>query len=296
MKTFAPAKINLYLHLTGKRADGYHTLDSLVAFVGVGDWLELVPAPSFSLEIQGPMAGALAGDAPADNLISRAVSLLAAEVGQTPDFRMILTKNLPVASGIGGGSTDAAAALRLAATHWGISDRDPRLFTIAAKLGQDIPCCIDRETCLFRDIGNVTDPGPALPTTHIVMVNPMKGLSTPSVYKAREGAFQPENRLVTAPETTENLVAALNERTNGLAEAAYRLMPEIETILSALRAEVACLLARMTGSGATCFGIFADRASARQAAATLHEAHPEWWVVATLFPAASGESLGTEAK
>jgi 4-diphosphocytidyl-2-C-methyl-D-erythritol kinase len=281
---FAPAKINLYLHITGRRADGYHLLDSLVAFVSVGDRLQLEPSDRFGLTIEGPMAGSLATEDQATNLVARAARGLAQELGKEPAFHITLSKKLPVASGIGGGSTDAAAALRLMAAFWGFDPADSLLTKIAAALGQDVPCCLKAESCFFRDIGNVTDPSPELPLTHLVLVNPMKTLPTPAVYKARQGDFQPEARLTNAPKDVYELVGMLHSRTNGLTDAACGLLPEIRDVLTALSASEKCLLSRMSGSGATCFGIYPDRATARAAAAALYASHPDWWIAQCMLP------------
>lgn len=284
IETHAPAKINLYLHITGRRADGYHFLDSLVAFTNIGDTMRLEPTDQFDFVIEGPMAAALKGHDPESNLAVRAVRMLAETLNKPLRFKLTLVKNLPVASGIGGGSTDAAAALRLMAAHEKLSPNAPILQEIAASLGQDIPCCLAAETCYFRDIGNVTDAGPALPLTHIVMVNPNKALPTPAVYKARTGGFDPIARLETRAQTSEELAVALKTRTNSLAAAAISLCPEIQTVLHAIGEQERCLLSRMSGSGATCFGLFPDRSGAKKAANTLLQTHPEWWVVPAFFP------------
>lgn len=292
LTTNAPAKINLYLHVTGKRDDGYHLLDSLVVFTGVGDVMKLEEADEFAFVMDGPMAPALAGGDPEQNLVVRAARGLAAAKGRELKVKLTLTKNLPIASGIGGGSTDAAAALRLLSVHWGLEPRDPDLFRIAARLGQDIPCCIDAETCYFRGIGDQTDPGPELPHTDIVLVNPGVALPTPAVFKARTGAFTPARFLSTLPESPQELADMLSQRSNSLTAAAITLCPDIEMVLDALRGQQDCLLARMSGSGATCFGLFPDRASARQAAADLYTRHPEWWVVQTNFPTQTRVLMG----
>jgi len=284
LHAFAPAKINLYLHVTGKREDGYHLLDSLVAFTNIGDALRLEEAPSFDLEIKGPMAEGLKNEDRESNLVVRAARALAEEAGRPLNVKLTLTKNLPMASGIGGGSSDAAAALRVLAEYWGMPPTDSRLYRIAASLGQDVPCCIDAATCYFRDIGNVTDPGPDLPHTDIVLVNPNKPLPTPEVYKARQGAFSGAGRFEEDPQNAVELAAMLHERRNGLTGAACRLVPEIREVLETLSASPNCQLARMSGSGATCFGIYANRAAARQAAAQIYEKHPSWWVVPGFFP------------
>lgn len=285
--TAAPAKINLYLHVTGRREDGYHLLDSLVAFASVGDRLRLEPAENFAFEMEGPMAAALAGEESEKNLVVRAARALGRELDKKLDFRLILTKNLPVASGIGGGSTDGAAALRLLAEHWGIEPDEARILKIAAGLGQDVPCCVAAQTCYFRGIGDVTEPGPALPHTDIVLVNPSKALPTPSVFKARSGPFAPSVPFFPEMPDVRALAAELAKRENSLTAPAMTLCPEIETLLTALAGEKDCLLARMSGSGATCFGLFPDRGAARQAAARLYETHPDWWVVPAFLPVSS---------
>lgn len=287
-ETFAPAKINLYLHITGRRADGYHYLDSLVAFTNIGDTLRLEPCDRFEFSIEGPMAAELSAFDPESNLAVRAVRLLAAELSKPLTGKLTLVKNLPIASGIGGGSTDAAAALRLFAAREKMPPDAALLHSIAASLGQDIPCCLAAETCYFRDIGNVTDPGPALPLTHILLVNPGQSLPTPSVYKARTGAFTAPTSWTETPQSPEELAAMLRECRNDLTDAAVSLCPLIATVIEALAAQEGCLLARMSGSGATCFGLFSDRSTAKQAATILHQAHPDWWIAPAFIPAPTG--------
>jgi len=284
-ETLAPAKINLYLHVTGRRADGYHFLDSLAVFTNIGDTLRLEPADTFSFVLEGPMARALVDFDPESNLAVRAARMLAAHLNKPLTGKLTLIKNLPIASGIGGGSTDAAAALRLLAGQYGLAPDAAILYEIAASLGQDIPCCIKAKTCTFRDIGNVTDPGPDLPLTHMVLVNPGQGLSTPSVFKSRSGPFTPTARLERDPQTAEELAAMLKERGNDLTQPATALCPIITDVLAAIETQEGCLLSRMSGSGATCFGLFTDRSSAKKAAACLYEKQPSWWVVPAFFPA-----------
>ncbi|MGE4351395.1 MAG: 4-(cytidine 5'-diphospho)-2-C-methyl-D-erythritol kinase [Bdellovibrionales bacterium] len=287
LETFAPAKINLYLHITGKREDGYHYLDSLVAFTNIGDTLRLEEAPTFSFTLEGPMAKELAAFDPESNLAVRAVRLLASELNKPLTGKLTLIKNLPIASGIGGGSTDAAGALRLFAAREAMPPDAALLQSIAASLGQDIPCCLSAESCYFKDIGDVTDPGPALPLTHLIMVNPNKSLPTPSVYKARTGSFSPISRLNETPQTPQELADLLAARTNDLTSAAISLCPEIQQVLEALQKCPECLLARMSGSGATCFALFPDRSAAKSAAAALFQNHPEWWITPAFIPAPS---------
>lgn len=284
LNTTAPAKINLYLHVTGRREDGYHYLDSLVAFASTGDALRLEAADRFSFVLEGPMASSLGGEDQERNLVVRAARALGEALGKPLNFRLVLTKTLPVASGIGGGSTDGAAVLRLLALHWGLPANDPLLYTIAAKLGQDVPCCIAAETCYFRGIGDIVDPGPILPHVDIVLVNPNIALPTPGVFKARVGAYTPAAAPIEALPDARSLAQALSERSNSLTEAACTLCPEIAKILASLSEQPDCLLSRMSGSGATCFGLFPDRASAQRAASLVFEAHPEWWVVPASLP------------
>lgn len=284
LKTLAPAKVNLYLHVTGRRGDGYHLLDSLVAFADIGDELRLEAADGFVFSLTGPMAAVLRDEPVEGNLAVRAARALAKAVDKPLNVRLTLVKNLPPASGIGGGSSDAAAALRLLARHWGVAANDPLLYEIAASLGQDVPCCVDAKTCYFRDIGNAIDDGPELPPTAIVLVNPNKALPTPAVFKARTGGFNPPNRFERAPRSSRELAAMLSERENGLTAAAAGIMPEIHEILSALDASPDCLLARMSGSGATCFGLYQDNASAQLATAGILAAHPDWWVFGGEIP------------
>ncbi len=284
IQTHAPAKINLYLHVTGRREDGYHFLDSLVVFASVGDTLRLEESDAFSFTLEGPMAAALAGEDPEKNLVVRGARALAAALDRPLNVALTLTKNLPVASGIGGGSTDGGAALRLLATHWGLSPEEPTLLSVAASLGQDVPCCVAARTCCFEGIGDVTTPGPELPHTDMVLVNPNIALPTPAVFKARKGAFASPAPLTESPRDARTLAVLLSSRENGLTEAALSFCPEIGKILAALSSQEDCLLSRMSGSGATCFGLFPDRSTARAAAAALYEAHPDWWVVPAFFP------------
>jgi 4-diphosphocytidyl-2-C-methyl-D-erythritol kinase len=286
---FAPAKLNLYLHITGRRDDGYHHLDSLVAFAGVGDDIRYEPAHEsdnlFQFVIEGPQAASLENADVNDNLVFKAAQSLAALAGKKLLGTLTLIKNLPVASGIGGGSSDAAATLRLLAKYWGISLQDPRLCQAAAQHGQDVPVCLKIGNTYMTASG--TKAAPDLPYADIVLVNPLQGLATPKVYQTyRQGtqAFSATAQLTKAPQDLANFVGMLKERHNDLQAAAMINMPDICQILDALNASKDCLLARMSGSGATCFGIYGDRSAARAAAAHLLNLHPDWWVVPSHIP------------
>jgi 4-diphosphocytidyl-2-C-methyl-D-erythritol kinase len=276
----APAKLNLYLHVLGRRADGYHELDSLVAFAGIHDTVELRPAGELSLAVEGPMAGSLAGEDPASNLVARAAVLLAESLGRRPDVAIRLVKRLPVASGIGGGSADAAACLRALARLWGLDRDDPRLRATAPRLGADVPVCLEGRARYFGGIGDRLDPAPALPPMAAVLVNPGTALATPAVFAARRGPFSQPARFDRAPRDAAEFAELLAGRRNDLTEAAVSLAPVVAEVLGALAATKGCLLARLSGSGATCFGLYAD-AGAAEAAVRALAARPGWWVRAT---------------
>jgi 4-diphosphocytidyl-2-C-methyl-D-erythritol kinase len=274
----APAKLNLYLHVTGKRPDGYHLLDSLAAFIDVRDTLTVTPSSAIAFTADGPFADGFGDEDPSTNLVVRAARGLAQAMGRTADVALHLTKNLPVASGIGGGSADAAACLRGLARLWDIDPGDPIVLGVAAGLGADIPVCVQGRAAYMGGIGTEIALAPELPPAGLVLVNPGIGLSTPAVYRARQGGFSPPARFDAPPADAAALAALLAERNNDLTDAAVSLVPEIATVLGAIGADKTCLLARMSGSGATCFGLYADVDAASAAGALLKRDHPGWWV------------------
>ena len=276
----APAKLNLYLHVTGRRPDGYHLLDSLVAFSDIGDRLSVAPAPRLSLEITGPFARDLAQDDPQKNLVWRAAETLAARLGRVPDIALTLEKNLPVASGIGGGSSDAAAALKALAAHWQAPLDDRALCAIAAELGADVPVCVVARASFFGGIGDEILSAPALPPAPLLLVNPGIALPTVSVFRARQGAFSPSARFASTPASVGELASLLEERHNDLTAAAIGIVPAIGDVLARLAEQPGALLARMSGSGATCFALFEATAAAETAAASLKLEQPRWWIAA----------------
>jgi 4-diphosphocytidyl-2-C-methyl-D-erythritol kinase len=275
----APAKLNLYLHVVGRRPDGYHLLDSLVAFADIGDEIAAAPADALSLAIEGPFAAALDGPAE-DNLVWRAATALARHLGRAPNVALTLAKNLPVASGIGGGSSDAAAALRALATLWEVPRDTGALEAIAASLGADVPVCLGARTAWLGGIGERVEPAPALPPLALVLANPGTALPTAPVFKRRAGPFSQPARFEETPRRAARLVELLAARRNDLAPAAIALVPAVADVLEALSAANGALIARMSGSGATCFALFADRDHAAAAADRLRAAHPRWWVAA----------------
>lgn len=280
---FAPAKINLYLHVTGRRDDGYHLLDSLVGFAAIGDRITIVPGTHFQLTIAGPFGSALAEGDPNANLAVRAARALAAATGRELDCRIILEKNLPLASGIGGGSSDAATTLLALAMLWDLPSTALPLADLARGLGQDVVSCLYRRACYFQGIGDMIAPGPDLPPCGIVLVNPDIQVPTPAVFKARTGAFSSPAPL-TPPHDLADLVTQLRARRNDLYAPAVQLAPAIAACLNAVTTMPDCLLARMSGSGATCFGLFADSAQAETARAMLASRHPGWWIAAGALP------------
>lgn len=273
----APAKVNLYLHVLGRGPDGYHELDSLVAFPDIADIVTARPGAGLSLAVDGPFATALNGD-PEGNLVLRAARLLAREAGVAADAALALTKNLPVASGIGGGSSDAAAALRALCRLWRVRPGEARLREIAGALGADVPACLLARPAWLAGIGERIAPAGALPRLGIVLVNPLRALPTPAVFAARRGAFSALDRPAALPAAGDALLALLRRRRNDLTDAAIGILPEIAAILEALAAEEGILLSRMSGSGATCFALCADARTAGRVARRLAAARPGWWV------------------
>ena len=268
----APAKVNLYLHILGRRQDGYHRLDSLAVFPAVGDRLAAASAASLSLALAGRFAAGLTG---ADNLVLRAARALAAAAGVEAGARMTLEKCLPVASGIGGGSADAAAALRLLARLWQVRDVD--LAAVAARLGADVPVCLAGRPVRMAGVGEVLSPAPHLPRFGMALVNPGVPLATAAVFGRRSGTFQRPPALPAGWDDAAAMAAALRRLENGLEQAARALCPAVSATLAALAAQPGCLLARMSGSGATCFGLFATAAAAAAAAASIERRAPGWW-------------------
>ncbi len=276
----APAKVNLTLRVLGRRADGYHDIESLVVFAGVGDELTFAPGAELALTVAGPTAGA-AGDI-ADNLVLKAARALAAQVEGLKVGSFALSKRLPVAAGLGGGSSDAAAALRLLAAANGIVRGDPRLMQAARATGADVPVCLDPRPRLMRGIGDILSEPLDVPKLAAVLVNPGVAVPTRDVFAAlnlRPGTQSADSG---PPNTTALLDEIANGR-NDLEGPAIELQPVIANVLAVLRKLEGCRLSRMSGSGATCFALFESTHAAQAAARTLHVGYPEWWVRATVL-------------
>lgn len=271
------AKVNLTLQVTGRRADGYHELSSLVVFADCGDRLTFAPDDALSLTLQGPFAGGL--PATADNLVLRAAKGFAELTGRPLPFAITLTKTLPVAAGIGGGSADAAAVLRALCPLADLSLDDAGLRDLALALGADVPVCLASRPSLLSGIGERLEPLTELPPMALVLANPGLPLSTAEVFKARQGRFS-RVAAQTPPAATGPFLQWLAERPNDLEAAARAVRPEVARVVESLAATQGCRLARMSGSGATCFGLYDSRGEAERAALSLAEREPQWWVKA----------------
>lgn len=281
---FAPAKINLYLHVTGRREDGYHDLDSLAVFADIGDRLTIAPsANGFDLAIEGPYAAAFSAQdrdsSPASsNLVTRAAWALARAAGRTPDVRITLTKNLPLAAGIGGGSADAAATLWGLMDLWQIPISAPFLPPLMRALGADVPACLRCASVRIAGIGDILEHIPDLPEIPVVLANPGKHCATPEAFRRFIGPMRGEARLPDDLSTPESLISFLRSCENDLTPAAMEIVPEIGACIAALAEEKDCLLSRMSGSGATVYGLFSGMEEAQRAAEAITLSHPRWWV------------------
>lgn len=294
IKEAAPAKINLFLHVGPRRADGFHPLQSLAVFTAMGDVLEIESAPDLALKIQGPFAKGLDGEG--DNLVLRAARALN-PIGNRKAAALTLTKNLPVASGIGGGSADAAAALRGLNRLWNLDKDEAALREIGAGLGSDIPVCVPSAPCFMEGRGEMLRPLHDLPRIPMLLVNPGVAVPTKDVFAALENRSGADMSLPRGGfADTADLLRFLETTRNDLEEPARRIQPVIGEVLSAMTALPGALLARMSGSGATCFAIFADDDCCARAAEKLKAAQPGWWIAPTFVPECgiSRENVGQD--
>jgi len=285
LRLTARAKINLYLHVTGRREDGYHLMDSLVCFAELGDELTIAPAQRLSLALDGPFAPALTAG---DNLVLRAARFL----DPTRGAALHLTKQLPVAAGMGGGSADAAAALVGLSRLWDLPLPSGEQ---VLELGADLPVCLAAGPSFVGGIGEQLVPAPPLPPTYLLLANPRRPLPTAEVFRryGREsgGRFSRPARWTEGPADAGELARRLRESGNDLTAAAVALVPEIGDLLAAIENAPGCLLARMSGSGASCFGLFAAADAAAKAAAALQVVAQHWWIRASAI-AAGGAVAG----
>jgi 4-diphosphocytidyl-2-C-methyl-D-erythritol kinase len=279
----APAKVNLTLRVIGRRPDGYHDIESLVVFAALGDSLTFTPGPTLVLDVRGPTA--TAAGAIGDNLVLKAANALAAGKDDLRLGRFVLSKRLPAAAGVGGGSSDAAAALRLLARANHIGFDDPALMAAARATGADVPVCLDPRPRIMRGIGDVLSPPLDLPRLPAVLVNPRIAVPTKDVFAKLAAPPSADGMSITAPALSgvDDLMRYLAAERNDLEAPAISLQPVIAGVLASLGALRGCRLARMSGSGATCFALFETSRAAVAAAHTLRSEHPDWWVRATVL-------------
>ncbi|HWP27256.1 MAG TPA: 4-(cytidine 5'-diphospho)-2-C-methyl-D-erythritol kinase [Xanthobacteraceae bacterium] len=282
----APAKINLTLRVLGRRRDGYHTIASLVAFVRLHDRLAFTPGGPLDLELGGPTAAAIGH--PRHNLVLKAARALSEEIKGLTLGRFTLEKFLPVAAGLGGGSSDAAAALRLLARANHLRRSDRRIAKVARSLGADVPVCLDPRPRYIHGIGEVLSRPLRIPKIPVVLVHPGVPLATKDVFARHDRLRRPAGRRSRPPERPvprrrNAFLAMLAAEANDLEPAAIALVPAIVDVLAALRNSPGCRLARMSGSGATCFGLFSSRRAATAAARKIAGRHRRWWVRASVL-------------
>lgn len=289
LSIFAPAKINLYLHVTGRLDNGYHTLDSLVAFADIGDKVDICAPEAlgqdFKFEVTGPFAKSFSAkeldSSPSSaNLVVRVMWALSQAAQKTPNLHAKLTKNLPLGSGLGGGSSDAAAMIWGLLQWWDLSLSTRYLPGLMARLGADIPVCLPCKSARIRGIGDVLDPVPEIPEVPIVLVYPGKPCSTADVFMRFSGKLKEPQPLPGRFENLDALVAFLKTTNNDLMDAACEGVPEIGNVLQALDVQAGCKLSRLTGSGSSCFGLFEHAHEAKNAVTVLREENPDWWVQA----------------
>jgi 4-diphosphocytidyl-2-C-methyl-D-erythritol kinase len=279
------AKINLTLRVLGRRSDGYHELESLVAFADVGDGLQLQTGAPLALEIDGPYAEACGS--PADNLVLKAATAFAARVEGLRLGHFVLTKELPVAAGIGGGSADAAAALRLLVHAnrqiFAKADfADARVRDVALGVGADVPVCLESRARIMRGVGEELLDPLDLPPLPALLVNPGVPLSTREVFARLGGKFSTASSAA-VPRDTAALIDWLAAQGNDLTEPAIACVPVVAEVLNASAALPGARLARMSGSGPTCFALFGSQAEAERAARALQATHKDWWIQATML-------------
>ena len=281
MRIKAPAKLNLTLHVTGRRADGYHLLNSLMVLTDIEDVIEIQPSPALQFHMTGQTSAALAHEHD-DNIVIKAAKLVAEAAGVSPDIAISLEKNIPVGAGLGGGSADAGAMLRLLKAYWQPDISESKWLEIALKLGADVPFCYHNQAALIEGIGEKITDVPKINAVWAVLINPCKPLSTQQVFAHGIEKFTSPNTI--PPLNWQNkaeFIAYLNSTKNDLEASAIGLMPEISKILDVLKQQDKLLLARMSGSGATCYGLFDDLEAAKEAEKKIKAANSDWWVKLT---------------
>jgi 4-diphosphocytidyl-2-C-methyl-D-erythritol kinase len=279
-QVLAPAKLNLYLNIVGRRDDGYHLLDSLFAFVELADEILIETAPKPSIHVRGEFAFGLDGGEA--NLVAKARDLVFAEAGVSPSLAITLDKRIPVAAGLGGGSADAAATLVALNSYLDLGWSMDRLMPMAAALGADVPACLESRAVIAGGIGDALSAAPNMPACGVLLVNPQVPTPTPAVFKAFRGANTtlPQTLFLPLPETFADvsvLVRSIQPRGNDLLPAALTVTPVIDAVLGVLRSLDGALHVGLSGSGATCFALFASETEALWARTSIEERMPDWW-------------------
>jgi len=275
------AKINLFLHVTGKRADGYHELQSWVAFAEVADTMLVREAKQYHLVVQGTFASSL--PFMQDNLITKAAHLLAARYNRKPNFIVELNKNLPIGAGLGGGSANAAAMVRAMQHFWRFEWLPSDAEWLAKKLGSDVPVCLAQRSCIVTGLGDELEAFAPMPEQHVVLVYPGVSISTKDIFDMMVPPYTQPIKDIEHMTNPENLKHLIHDTRNDLMHPAMGIEPRILQAYRSLTRQAGCMLSRMTGSGSCCFGLFADVETARHAAQAIRVAEPEWWVRATKF-------------
>lgn len=275
----APAKINLYLHVLGRRPDGYHDLDSLVAFATLHDVITVAPADEWSLAIDGPFNEILSASVEDhDNLVLRAARVLAEHLGHSDGAALRLHKEIPIEAGLGGGSSDGAAVLLALCRMWHADVPMVVLSDMARRLGADLSVCLHSRTAFMGGVGEQIEIAPEVPPLGILLVNPRARVPTADVFRHWSQSGAPIERPSYQPADPVSLINALRDCRNDLTAPAIAMAPTIGTVLSTIESTLGVLLTRMSGSGATCFGLFADAVAAQAAAEQIAQVQPEWWV------------------
>ena len=283
LSVFAPAKVNLFLHLTGKRVDGYHLLDSLVCFVDIGDTVTIEKAPRFSFEIKGEFAHHFKekdriSNIDSENLVVKAARCLAQICEKPLNIKITLEKKLPLAAGIGGGSSDAASTIWGLQEFWGLTRNEDYLMPLLTNLGADVPACLNCAPVIMQGIGDVLSNAPDMPEISIVLVNPMINCPTSNIFLHHQGHFKSPIEMPECFTDIHDLTDFLMNTENDLYEPALKSVPEIGNVIHSIKIQEGCILSRMSGSGATCFGIFKNENSAIKAKQHILHDNPDWWV------------------
>lgn len=272
----APAKINLFLHVIGRRCDGFHLLDSLIVFADYGDYLEISQSEEIELAVHGPFSRDLPNNE--NNLVFRAAHLLVEAFDIKAGVTIRLKKNLPVASGIGGGSADAAACLTLLRDFWNINCDDEAITRIASRLGSDVPACLAGSAIRMENVGNSVQTVSGVPRFWAILVNPGVKLLTSEVFGNFGRDYKEETSISSYHYSFSNFIDYLSSLNNDLEHVACALQPSIRDVLESLTRLEGCVLARMSGSGATCFGIFSDLNAAKTGVELLSGQNRNWWI------------------